>query len=197
MQRSQLLALNRSVAPAQLAVRESEVKRALAIDGSEHDGHIRQLIKAAVDYTENLTGRALITQTWVLTLDRFPGFWWPIELPRAPLQSVSSIGYEDNGTQTLSSSLYTVDTVREPGRVVPALNETWPTTDGHINDVTITYVAGYGADQSAVPENIKLAITQLVGHWFECREGAGTMAITSIPWGIDDLLLQERTQWLG
>jgi hypothetical protein len=78
-------------------------------------------VTAARRFVEDKAGRQFVTATARLTLDRFPFTcsyqWLPsperrtIVVPRAPLQSVTSIAYVDAGgdTQTLSANSYRVD----------------------------------------------------------------------------------------
>jgi len=140
----------------------------LEVDFTSDDELLEAMIDAAVDYAENFTRRALLTQTIEAKYDSFPNCF---ELERPPLASVTSIQYidTDGATQTLSASNYTVDTTSTPGRVVEAYGETWPSTRDIINAVTVTYVAG---DTSAenVPNQIKQAIKILVGDWYKDRE---------------------------
>lgn len=173
-----------------------EVKAHCRIEHSfDDDVYLPALIKAARMFAEDYTDRAFITQTWAYKLDEFPcsSFENPyaaIVLPRARAIAISSIAYvdEDGTTQTLSSSLYQVDTSSEPARVIPAWGETWPDTRSQLNAVTITYTAGYGA-AAAVPENIKLAIKFLVGQWYENREPTVTGTIvTEVPFTVKALL---------
>lgn len=58
--------------------------------------------KAATEAAEQMTGRAIMPQTWELTLDAFPD---ALELTRVPVASVTSLKYFDaTGTeQTLSN----------------------------------------------------------------------------------------------
>src|SRR6185295_4859943 len=96
------------------------------------------LITVARQYVDAISGwlgRALMTQTWALAGN---GLSIPasaccgstpsgaIEIPWPPLQSVTSIKYLDaNGQeQTLPPADYTVDTISEPGLVIPAT--AWP-----------------------------------------------------------------------
>ena len=83
-------------------------------------------------------------------------FYTDIKVPMPPLQSVSSIQYQDsnNATQTLAASNYTVDTDREPGRIVQSSTGSFPSTYPDLNAVTITFIAGYG-DRETVPEVFK------------------------------------------
>lgn len=155
------------------------------------DPYLRGLIIAARQWSENFTRRAFVTQTWDWTLDRFA---CRLEVPRAPLQSVTSITYVDTGgvSQTLATSVYTVDTKSEPGRIVEAFSQAWPSTYGHINDVTIRFVAGYGA-AAAVPQQIKHALLLMIGELHERRESAivGTV-INEVPLSAKALLWPYR-----
>lgn len=132
-------------------------------------------IPAARDRGEKETERQFITATWELTLDRFPACRY-IELPKPPLQSVTSVQYvdEDGATQTLSTSLYTVDSPQGPacarGRILLKYDEEWPSTRCQENAVTIRFVAGYGDDPVDVPARIKMAMLLDIGSLYEIRE---------------------------
>lgn len=183
------LRVTRTVAPSIRAVSLAEAKRYGEILVDDRDEQINALIDAATEHVERvLQWRTLLTTTWRMKLDTFPV--WELWLPYPPLQSVSSITYVDgNGdTQTLSSSLYSVDTTSEPGCVTPIYGGSWPSTRGHRNDVTVTYVAGYTA-ASLVPASTRVGIAQLVAHWMENREPVvtGTIA-TKIPLHAEVLL---------
>jgi len=101
-----------------------------------------------------------------------------IKVPRPPLQSVSSVTYQDvdNATQTLASSNYTVDTNSEPGRLVQSNTGSYPSTYSDLNSVTITYVAGYGA-ATAVPETYKRAIKLYVEMMHDMPSSAYGVAL--------------------
>lgn len=157
-------------------------------DITADDALITALIKAARETVENITGRALITQTWRLTLDEFPGdgvIW----VPRPNLIAVSSITYKDvdGNTQTLASNQYVADVDSLPGRIHRAYNVSWPNVRGDANCITITFTAGYGA-AAAVPESYKAAIKLLVGNWYENREQSVAGGLSEIPMGVQALL---------
>lgn len=156
--------------PAVEPIELDEAKQQLRLDGDEEDEYVNSLIVTARKYVEQVTWRQLITATFRWKFDRLCGVWY---VPRAPLQSVSSIQYVDaNGTtQTLSGSLYTVDAASDPGRILPAYNQTWPGTRGHINDATIVYVAGYGDDAADVPQPVRHAMLLLIDHLYKARSG--------------------------
>jgi len=140
---------------------------------------IRQMVVAAREYAEQYQWSSLMTQTWVLNLDRFPPD--EIQIPKQPLASITSVSYVDfaGDSQTLVTGTdFTPDFTSQPGRIIPAFNKTWPSTRGHIDDVTIVFVAGYGTGVpagSTVPQRIKHAIKLMVADWYWNRGPIGTM----------------------
>ena len=118
-------------------------------------------ITSARQYAETFMRRACCTQTWDWKLDGFPFWGEPLELPMAPLQSVTSVGYLDTAgaaqTWTVTTD-YTVDTPSGdhamPGRIIPVYGVSYPSTQDVPNAVTIRFVCGYGV-ASAVPQGIK------------------------------------------
>jgi uncharacterized phiE125 gp8 family phage protein len=174
-----------------------EVRAHLSLVDDNHDTHLRRLLAAAVEVAERWTGRALLQQTWRLAIDAFPSCGrQEIVLPRPPLISITSVEYVDeNGTlQTLSSSGYNATADREPARIEPAYNETWPATRYEREAVRVTYVAGYGTTAADVPEAIRHAILLMAAHWFVQREPVVTGAIaTEIPMSAAFLLDGFRT----
>jgi uncharacterized phiE125 gp8 family phage protein len=157
-------------APAVEPVTAVEAKAHLRIDSDVDDVMIGTLIVAARKTVEDLTGRALITQTWRQSWDyRFP---CDFRLPKGSLQSVASLTYVDNdgATQTLGSGAYQVDADSEPGRVIPAYGTSWPTTRSQPVAVTITWSCGYGSAGTDIPEPIRQTILMLVAHWYDSRQ---------------------------
>jgi len=137
--------------------------------------------------------RQLCTATWTLKLDSFPPADY-IELPRPPLATVTSVKYYDlAGTQqTFSSGKYTVDTHSEPGRVVLNYGESWPSIRSQSQAVEVIYTAGYGADDTSVPEALQCALRLLVGHFNENREAVLTGTISKTVELAVDALLQTQ-----
>ncbi len=183
----------RTVEPAVEPVSLTEAKLHCRVDLSTDDTLLTALIVAAREYVEEFTRKALITQTWRLSLDQFP--LSGLKLPRPPLQSITSISYTDGaGTvTTVSNTVYTVDTDAEPGRLLLNYNQSWPTpaTMAAANPIKITYVAGYGL-AVAVPQKYKQAILMLVGHWYENREASSGQSVREIPMAVESLLLIDR-----
>jgi len=152
--------LKRVSGPALEPVSVTEAKSWLRITGDDENTLIGTLVSQARQWVEEYTRRALLAQTWDLTLQKFPAC---IDINRSPLRSVTWIKYNDtNGDQqTLATTEYTVDDVSEPAKVIEAYSKTWPSTYGHINDVTVRFVAGYAATMTAVAATNVLTA---VGH---------------------------------
>lgn len=189
-------------APASEPVSLAEAKAHLRIDAADDDSLITALITAAREAAEAHTRRALVTQSWRLSLDGFPAAaqpWWDgvrrtanvaadgsvIELPRPPLVSVTSVTvYDDDDSATIAAaSSYYVDSDREPGRVVLRSGGTWPVVGRVAGGVEVLFVAGYGA-ASAVPQAIRQGMLMLIGHLYEHREAE---AGGSLPSGVTAL----------
>lgn len=165
------MGLNLITAPAVEPVTLTEAKAHLYVTHPDDDTLIAAYIAAARMDAENRLARALVTQTWELTLDAFHAV---IELPMAPLASVTSIKYLDSAgvEQTLDPASYYADTDSEPGAIVPGYGLVWPATRDQRNAVRVRYVAGYGADGTFVPASIRQWILLRIGALYENRESA-------------------------
>jgi uncharacterized phiE125 gp8 family phage protein len=159
---------------------------------------VQSLVKAATNQAQTITRRALMAQTWEMALDCFPAS--AIRLPFPPLQAVESVKYIDlNGVeQTLDPAKYRVDTRSEPGQILPAYGQCWPSTLGGPN--VIRFQCGYATgdkeaeeQRAAVPEEIKLAMMLMISHWHENRLPVvtGTIA-TEVPQSAEYLLWPSR-----
>lgn len=156
--------------PDNPAVVLDDIKESCSIHTSneDHDDELNRLSAIATELIEKACLRCFITRTLTLTLDRFP-LSGCILVPRPPLSSVTSISYidTDGDSQVWSSSKYIVGTNSHPGKITPAVNESFPTTQSRIEAVTITYDAGYGTTAKSVPKGIRQAIILAVKNWFE------------------------------
>lgn len=171
-------ALSLVSAPAAEPVSLADAKAFLnAPSGTQDDTLITALQLSARQWVEEYLNRSLITQTWDWMLDRFP--WWSLqnpfralEVPRGPIQSISSVKYVDQGgtTQTYDPTKYAIDVASVPPRLTPVYGVPWPIPRYVPNAVTVRFVAGYGADGTKVPEPINKAIMMLINTHYEQRE---------------------------
>lgn len=170
--------------PSSLPLSPTEARQRQGLPARVSDDLIGTFIKVEtqkLDGPTGMLGRALVTQTWDLTLDAFPGVhrhrflpvgyvprWnsgpirWhqeEIEIPLPPLQQIISISYLDTEgeTQTVDPATYRV-IKGEPAYVIPTGSNSWPGDAGLGGAVTIRFRAGYGDNEASVPEPIRQAI---------------------------------------
>lgn len=183
-------------APSVEPVSSTEAKLHLKIDSDTTDDNlIAYLIQAAREQVESYTNRALISQTWDLSLDEFPdnttSDGYDIVLSKSPVASITSITYKDTdgASQTLASSVYGLDTYNEPNHIYLKYGQSWPSTYDETGAITIRFTAGYGATGSTVPASIRAAMMLIIGHLYEHREDVvvGVPAM-ELPKGAERLL---------
>jgi uncharacterized phiE125 gp8 family phage protein len=155
---------------------------------TDHDEIISDLIKHARELAEQLLNRSLITQTVVAYAAAFDT---TLTLPRAPVQSISSVKYYDSADvqQTLSTDVYQSDLKAEPCTITTKKSQTWPSVYDRYNPIEITFIAGYGAQPDTVPEAIKTLIKMLLStyHDFDAGVVIGTIH-KDLPLGVATLV---------
>lgn len=155
-------------APTEEPVTLAEAKEALRVDSDDDATRIEELVAIAREYVENFTGRALISQTWKLTLSEWPDCR-VITLDRSPFASVESIKYYPaSGAEqaTLSEATYRAPTGRTPGIIELKASEVWPDVDDRLDAIEINFTAG-AASAALVPKTLKKCVYALVAHWYE------------------------------
>lgn len=159
----------RVITPATLLpVTRDEAKAHLRVEHNDEDTLIDGLVAAATDYVENHCRRYFVDTQVIMYLDRFESV---ITLPHGETTSVVSVKYYDvdDVLQTLSTSVYDVDSKNIPAIIVNHDGQTYPEVRKKVNAVEITYNTG-AALVSDVPQAIKQAMLLLIGHWYEHRE---------------------------
>lgn len=150
----------------------TEAKNHLRMDGIDADDDlINSLITAARQYCEMYCNRAFITQTITQAYDRFPDSGEVLRIAVSPVQSVTSVTYDDTdgNNQTWAASNYVVDRFTEPCEISEKNGVNYPDTVSQRNILRVIYVVGYGA-ASAVPSPMKQAILLMIGHFYLYRE---------------------------
>jgi len=178
-------------APTVEPVTLSEIKAVLVVDGTADDTVLTDMIVDAREFVEHISGIALVTQSWRLSLDRWPDGgtpWWDgvkqtaiselhgrnqsLELPVWPLQTVDTVTVfgDDNVAVTVNiAQIFDVDTYSNPGRLTLRTGSTWPIALRNSNAIQVQYTSGYGATASTVPGPLKRAIKALVGYMYSHR----------------------------
>lgn len=145
-----------------------------AANGSVEDGHIENLIAAAVAAYERETGKAALAQTWELVLDRFPCGSERIVIPRAPLLAVDSVTYVDTDgtTQNLATSPAEFQTIPSGeyvrGAIAPLYDATWPSTRVQPAAVTVTYRCGHETVDT-FPQMALIGMCQMIAELYKQR----------------------------
>jgi uncharacterized phiE125 gp8 family phage protein len=199
----------------------AEAKMHLRCTETAEDDLITSLIVAAREWVERYTGRALIDQTWRLTIEQTPvvsgdsvsgytagscigRFQWErvgeIMLRKAPVLAISSfVTVDAAGAETaVAADTYQLREAhsRWP-RLVALSGATWGT-----ENFRITFRAGF-ADRTGspqqnadeVPARFKQAIYLIVGHLFENRESVLVgLTAAELPMGVKWLLQSEKSE---
>jgi uncharacterized phiE125 gp8 family phage protein len=157
--------------PVGLAVSMTEARTAARVDVGEDgtsplDGEIQRAIRTYTTEAEGETNRAVMEQTWRLTLDGFNG---AIALRRPPLLQVVHLKFYDADLvlQTLHPEDYQVDGESEPGFIIAAPGRAWPATGRSINSVEVQIRCGYGPDHTTVPDAISGFILARLSEHFQ------------------------------
>jgi len=153
--------------PGEEPVSLAEAKAWCRIDSTDEDDLVSALVAAARLQVESETRRALVTQSWRVSLDCPRGR--VIELPVAPVSAIVAATADDADIEVALQG----DAALLPG--------------GGYRSLTIDYTAGYGA-AADVPADLKQAVLALVAYWYENRD----LAMASLPSGLDRMLAGYR-----
>lgn len=159
--------LTLTTAPTAAAVEEQAVRDHLRVDVGDEDYLVGKYIAAATAYLDGWTGilgRALMPQSWTMTLDTFPA--GDICIPFGPVTAITSVKYkDDDGTlQTVATSDYR-NSLGPTGARIRTISG-WPSHGDYLDAVEVVFVAGNGC-----PEPVEAAIMMMVAGMFEGRQG--------------------------
>lgn len=179
--------------PAAEPVSLAEAKIHCRVDHATEDALLASLIQTARELVEAMTGRALVTRTLEMRIDRWATLLY---LPYPPTIGVTQITYTDDAgvTATLPPAAYSLRAGVIPAYVQldtaqrPAVNLA---RDGAI---AIRYLAGYGG-AADVPLALRHAILLLVGHWYVNREAVSNTSQSELPLAVSALLAPYRLHW--
>ena len=144
----------------------AEAKAHLRVTHADDDTYIGTLIQTARQSVEAQTGLGLVSQGWSVFLDHWPGTG-VIELPLAPVLDIADIKvYGDDDTPAvIDPSHYYEDKVSRPARIILRGSRNWVRPGRVANGIEILLTIGF----VAVPEPLREAVLQLVGHWYATR----------------------------
>jgi len=176
--------------PAELAIALADVKAHLRVDCDDDDALITAYVQAAAAKVEDDTGRALIEQTWRLTLPR-----WPvchdgrqrIYVPRPPLLSVESLSYIDAAGDA-QALVEDVDFSTYPDHawfaaLGPVYGTNWPAVRSQPDAIVLEFKAGFetAADLAEREPLLVAAVRLLVAELYAQREEAAPASRMIVP----------------
>ena len=166
--------LEELTAPTAYSLNGEELENHLQMGDCENFEDFKPLIRAAEEYIEHRTGRAVMEQQVREQFDSFPAnngdlcvSLFPLSLRTSPL----TITYwdEDNAQQTFASTNYTIYKPRSTPPVVKLnVDIDWPDTYTRWDAVQLDYWAGYQS-HTEVNERVKKAVALMVDNWYEHR----------------------------
>jgi uncharacterized phiE125 gp8 family phage protein len=179
-------------APAAEPLALDEARVFVRADTHDDDELIASLIAAARQHVEMQTRRALITQSWRLTLDAWPADG-RIRVSPGPLQALTAARVYDAAGETANLDLQ---------GFVPALGKSalafvpWAMTQPGraAAGIELDVRVGYGDTAAQVPEPLRQAMRLLMAHWYENRGliVPGAMSLAALPATVAALLAPYR-----
>jgi uncharacterized phiE125 gp8 family phage protein len=160
---------------------------------------LTSIIQAAREHVEDITRRALLTQTWDYFLQDWPS-GDRLRLPFGNLQSVTSISWKDtDGTETTltAGTDYLVETNGEDcGFIVLPFGCSWPSgTLYPSNPIKVRFVCGW-TSAALIPRKIRAAMLLICSDLDVNREGSvQTAFIFKENPAVKNLLASARLPW--
>ena len=153
-------------APAEPVATVEEAQLQTRSENPQETLRLASLVAAATALAEAYCRRRFVTQRWQETFDAFPAHAITLEHP--PLASVETVAYvdPDGVLQAVPAEDYLVRTGEEPGEVVPAYGENWPSARSEPDAVRVNFTCGYGG-AAAVPEAVRQAVLVTVGALYD------------------------------
>lgn len=149
-----------------------EVKGALRVDHTDDDALLAAYTTSAREWLEARIQSKLALATYEFSIDSFPTA--EIRLPFGPVQSVTSIKYDDElgDEQTVDPATYQLDNVSSDPWVFSAA--TWPVALDAFNAVRIRFVAGY-ADPALMPAAVRAALFLKVKELYDGEDTSASV----------------------
>src|SRR6185437_7391260 len=154
-------------APAIEPLTLAEAKAFLRVETNDDDDVIGALIAGSRIHVEAQTRRALITQSWRISIDVWPDNGRRTIVP-APLQTLTAARVYD--FEGLAHDVDLQAFVLDKGASVLAFAPWAVPAPGRISaGIELDLTVGYGTAAADVPEALRQAVRLLVAHWYENR----------------------------
>jgi uncharacterized phiE125 gp8 family phage protein len=174
----------RTVAQVLLAACEFGTSVLTVSPTAAEDSLLTSIIQASREYIEDISRRALLTQTWDYYLDDWPhdkpeqhyryGQERAIVLPFGNLQSVTTVAYKDAAgtttTMTENTDYYVEKNGDQCGRIVRPYGMPWPLVMlWPSQPIAIRFICGW-TTAALIPGKIKAALLMIAADLYANRE---------------------------
>lgn len=173
----------------------AETKAHLRVDGSNEDDVIASLIRTAREHIEGETGLAILSRTFRLYLDGWPGSR-VIQIAKGPVQTIEAVTvYDADGTpEDIDASGFVLDGQARPARLILPRQ---PDPGQALNGIEIDFSAGFGATGADVPDILKRAMLLHAALLYEFRGAVPPDSQPeAVPAGYDRLIAPFRRRGL-
>jgi uncharacterized phiE125 gp8 family phage protein len=164
--------LNLITAPTQACIGLAQAKLHLRVSHDEEDTLIADMLATATLEAEHLMQRAVMPQSWRLTLPAWPSQAGPVQLRMPPVRSIILVQSADANTgdmTTLVNAYRLAKGTEQYSLLLPAFGTNWPTAADVPDAVQVTFECGY-ANAAEVPAPIKQWLLLRLGGYYENRE---------------------------
>lgn len=181
------MSLTVTTPPANEPISLVAAKLHLRVDHDDENDMIDALISSARSRCEAYLRGSLMETEFQWNLDRFPA---ELILPQGPVVTSEgmSIIYTDTAgnSQTLSSSEYQVS-LGEICRIRPSYGKIWPATRGTMDDVSVTFRAGF-TDAANIPPAILAALKMILYDLYENPGSVNQGVVVKMPLSAEHLM---------
>lgn len=161
---------NVTIPAAERPLTLAEVKDYVKVDTADtlQDDFLCALIDAATDCGEKYTGRDFINRTYTTFRDTFHDCF---QLRRSRVSDVTSIKFLLNDVlTTVPTTVWGFTDVNDFPDIFLKEDQVWPTdVDNVPQAIEIVFIAGFGADNTAIPADIKQAMLANILFMFDNR----------------------------
>ena len=151
-----------ALAPAVLL---ADFKKYAKIVSAAEDTTLQTILTSAIQFGESYTGRTFVETEFKTYRDEFIGRSNYIELLKSPFQAISANGfqyYDESETLVdVNAATYMLTDEDVYSRIALFDGDDWPSdvsTKRPYQSIVITFKAGYGVDDTFVPDELKNAI---------------------------------------
>lgn len=164
-------------------------------DDSLQDPVLTSFLRAAISAVEARTNKALFERGFLLSLNKWQGVdSQPLPLaPASTLNRVTLVARDGVETEVDLTTLRLVKNIQQP--CIVSLGAMLPTLPAH-GSVDIRFKAGWGADWTDLPQDLRQAVLLLAAHYYEFRSET-SLSEGCMPFGVTSLLERYKVVRLG